>query len=328
MKSVLIGCGVISNTHTDVLLKLGQEITAVCDIDYEKAKKHCEKFGLDCRIYQDYKEMLEKENPDVAHVLTPHYLHCEMVVEILGRNINCLCEKPLFIKENEYALIKEAVKKSNATLGVCFQHRYLKVNQYIKNAVEREGFVGASIMLAWHKDEAYYKSGDWRGKFETEGGALLINQAIHSLDQLCWIGGEPDKICASLTTHTLADFIEAEDTAELFFEHKNGAVSQIFATNSAVANFNGLTCLKTEAATYEYNSKYIYRNNKIVNIDDDSVSIDTKAYWGYGHYHLIKDYYSCINDNKPFPIDFREASKAIKLVLEAYKSNRQTIEIK
>ena len=111
-------------------------VTAVCDIDYEKAKRHCEKFGLKCRIYQDYKEMLDKEQPDVAHVLTPHYLHCEMIVEILGRNINCLCEKPLYIKENEYDLIKGAVEKSNATLGICFQHRYLKVNQYIKNEVK------------------------------------------------------------------------------------------------------------------------------------------------------------------------------------------------
>ena len=328
MKTVLIGCGVISSTHTDVLLKLGREITAVCDIDYEKAKRHCEKFGLKCRIYQDYKEMLDKEQPDVAHVLTPHYLHCEMIVEILGRNINCLCEKPLYIKENEYDLIKGAVEKSNATLGICFQHRYLKVNQYIKNAVENEGFAGASVMLAWHKDESYYKSGDWRGKFETEGGALLINQAIHTLDQLCWIGGTPESICANLKTHTLADFIEAEDTAELFFEHKNGAVSQIFATNSAIANFNGLTCLKTNVATYEYNSKYVYRNNKKVNIDDDSVDIDTKNYWGYGHYHLIKDYYFCIQSNKSFPIGFEEAAKAVKLVLGAYRSNGKPIEIK
>lgn len=328
MKSVLIGCGVISSTHTDVLLKLGQEISAVCDIDYEKAKRHCEKFGLNCKIYQDYREMLDKEQPDVAHVLTPHYLHCEMVVEILSRNINCLCEKPLYIKENEYDLIKEAVENSNATLGVCFQHRYLKVNQYIKDAVEREGFAGISAMLAWHKDEAYYKSGDWRGKFETEGGALLINQAIHTLDQLCWIGGVPKRICANLTTHTLADFIEAEDTAELFFEHENGTVSQIYATNSAVANFNGLTCLKTNVATYEYNSKYIYRNNMKVNIDDDSVNIDTKNYWGYGHYHLIKDYYSCIQEKRSFPIGLSEASKAVRLVLGAYKSSGKTIKIK
>ncbi len=327
MKSVLIGCGVISTTHTDVLLGLGQEIVAVCDVDCEKAKKHCKKFGLNCKIYQDYKEMLDKEKPDVAHVLTPHYLHAEMIVEILVRNINCLCEKPLFIKEEEYPLIAEAVKNSKAMLGVCFQHRYLEVNRYIKSAVEREGFKGASAMLAWHKDEAYYKSGDWRGKFETEGGALLINQAIHTLDQICWISGSPKKITANLSAHTLSRYIEAEDTAELFFEYENGAVTTVFATNSAVDNFNGLTCLKTGEATYEYNTKYLYRNNVRVDLKDDSVNVDAKSYWGYGHYHLIKDYYRCLEQNEKFPIDFEEASKAVRLVLAAYKSKGNPTEL-
>ena len=328
MKSVLIGCGIISSTHTDVLLKLGHTITAVCDIDYEKAKKHCEKFGLNCNIYQDYKEMLDREKPDVAHILTPHYLHAEMIIEILGRNINCLCEKPLCIKEEEFVAIESAVNESNATLGVCFQHRYLKVNQYIKKVVEKEGFAGMSAMLAWHKDSAYYNSGDWRGKYATEGGALLINQAIHTLDQLCWIGGMPEKLTANLSTHTLADCIEAEDTAELFFDYGNEVYSQLFATNSAVANFNGIINLKTNSAIYEYNTKFIYRNNEPVDIDDDKVDINTKAYWGYGHYHLINDYYSCVKNNKPFPINFEEARKAVKLVLSAYKSQGNPLEIK
>ncbi len=327
LRSVLIGCGVIASTHTDVLKKLGYKIVAVCDIDTEKAKRHCEKYGLDARIYADYRKMLEEEQPDVAHILTPHYLHAEMITEVLGRNIHCLCEKPLYIRPEEADRIEQAVKSSHAMLGVCFQHRYIRINQYVKEQVEKEGFLGAAAFQAWHKDGAYYAAGDWRGKYATEGGALLINQAIHCIDQLVWIGGMPKTATAKLSTHMLADYIEAEDTAELFFDYGDGVVSQLYATNTAAANFTGETCVRSGEHSYEYNAKRLFRDNAPVDLEAEDPGIDGKSYWGYGHYNLIKHYYACIQEGKHFPVDFYEASKAVKLVLAAGSSHGRPVEI-
>ena len=327
MKTVLIGCGAIAVAHTDVLKRLGGNIVAVCDIDEQKAKRHCERFGLQSRIYTDYKEMLDREAPDVAHILTPHYLHTEMIVEVLGRNINCLCEKPLYIKPEEYDRIDEAVKRSKAMLGVCFQHRYIANNCYVKQQVEKEGFRGASAFQAWHKDAAYYASGDWRGRYATEGGALLINQAIHCIDQLIWFGGMPKTVTANLTTHTLSDCIEAEDTAELFFDYDDGVVTQLYATNTAVSNFTGVMNVATGNGNYEFNAKQLFKNNEYVVVNTDSVDIEVKSYWGIGHYKLIRHYYSCVESGERFPIDHKEASKAVKIVLAAGRSKGQPVNI-
>ena len=307
--------------------RLGRKIAAVCDIDPEKAKKHCERFGIDAKIYTDYLQMLEEEKPDVAHILTPHYLHAEMIVQVLQRNIHCLCEKPLYIKPEEYGMIDRAVKNSKAMLGVCFQHRYIANNQYVKQRIEEEGFLGAAAFQAWHKDAAYYASGDWRGKYATEGGALLINQAIHCIDQLIWLGGMPKRITANLATHTLGNCIEAEDTAELFFDYGDGVVSQLYATNSAVANFTGVMNVKTGSDNYEFHAKQLLKNNEFVVVNMESVDINGKSYWGIGHYNLIKHYYECVETGEKFPVDHIEASKAVKIVLAAGLSQGQPISI-
>lgn len=327
LKTVLIGCGAIAVAHTDVLKRLGGNIVAVCDIDREKAEKHCQRFGLQVPIYTDYLQMLDQEQPDVAHILTPHYLHTEMIVEVLGRNIHCLCEKPLYIKPEEYDRIDSAVKTSKAQLGVCFQHRYIANNRYVKQQVDVEGFRGAAAFQAWHKDAAYYASGDWRGKYATEGGALLINQAIHCIDQLIWFGGMPKTVTANLATHTLADCIEAEDTAELFLDYGDGVVSQLYATNTAVSNFTGVMNVRTDGGNYEFHAKQLLKNNEFVVVNMESVDINGKSYWGIGHYNLIKHYYECVATGTKFPVDHIEAAKAVKIVLAAGCSKGQPVTI-
>ena len=127
MKTAIIGMGVISKVHRSVLSEQNKNIVAVCDVKAEKASDL-----PNVPFYTDYKEMLEKEKPDVVHICTPHYLHAEMVIYALEHNINVLCEKPLCMKKEEIARILEAEEKSSAQLGVCFQNRYKYCNAYVK----------------------------------------------------------------------------------------------------------------------------------------------------------------------------------------------------
>ena len=318
MRTLIVGCGNISATHIDALQKLGHNIVAICDIEKAKAETIKECYSLNANIYEDYIEMLDNESADVVHILTPHYLHAEMVIEVLGRNINCLCEKPLFIKEEEFGLIENAVKGSNAQLGVCFQHRFMEANKYIKGRIDEEGILGASAFLSWSRGADYYSSSSWRGKLETEGGALLINQAIHTIDQLIWFLGEPDEVEYSIHNRSLKGIIDGEDTAELYFIYKDGKRAQLFATNAAVANFSTLINVRTEREAYEFTSKHIFKGNNEISIMEHELQLDSKSYWGYGHYYLIKDFYDCVKNNKKFSVDLYEGSKAVKLILKVY----------
>ena len=75
MKTAVIGVGVIGNVHLGILLDMGITSIVICDVDESKTAKYPQ-----LTSYTDYKEMLEKEQPDIVHICTPHYLHKEMVV--------------------------------------------------------------------------------------------------------------------------------------------------------------------------------------------------------------------------------------------------------
>lgn len=87
MKAAIIGLGVIGKVHYEVLKRQGEDIVALCDIDAAKLN------GYDnVKKYFDYKKMLDEEQIDVVHICTPHYLHADMTIYALERNVNVLCE--------------------------------------------------------------------------------------------------------------------------------------------------------------------------------------------------------------------------------------------
>ena len=152
-KVALIGCGVISDNHLTALTSLDSvEIVAIADIDASKPLAKIEKYGLTCRIYTDYVDMLDKEKPDAVHVLTPHYLHTEMTLEALSRDINVFLEKPLCIKCDDIEKIINAEKKSKAKVCVSFQTRYNETVKLARRLVEEDGGVkNAYATVIWNR---------------------------------------------------------------------------------------------------------------------------------------------------------------------------------
>ena len=90
--------------------------------------------------------------------------------------------------------------------------------------------LGHIIMLGW-RDEAYYKSDPWRGKWEAEGGGVLVNQAPHQLDLFQWLMGPIDQVYAQ-TRNFNHPYIEVEDTAVAVVQFKSGAIGNIILSNS------------------------------------------------------------------------------------------------
>ena len=51
----------------------------------------------------------------------------------------------------------------------------------------------ASASTLWHRTDAHYSSGPWRDTWAHEGGGVRINQAIHAIDLLIWLAGQPER---------------------------------------------------------------------------------------------------------------------------------------
>ena len=76
MKYALIGCGRISPNHIEAARNNNLEFVAICDIDQKAMEEKAEKFGLtSVNQYSDYKEMLEKEKPELVAIATESGKH-------------------------------------------------------------------------------------------------------------------------------------------------------------------------------------------------------------------------------------------------------------
>lgn len=326
MKVAIIGIGAVSQNHVDSIILLKEKIVAICDIVPSKCEASQKKFGYSCPIYTDYKEMLDKEDIDVVHICTPHYLHAEMICECLKRNINVLCEKPIAISYKQIEQIEKAAQSSKAQLAICQQRRYEPATQKIKEVLKDDEIYGANGCLSWRRDSNYYLHDVWRGKKKTEGGGVMINQALHTLDLLNYLVGYPDSVIAHVSNDTLKGVIDVEENAFGVFKYKDGKRFTISATNANSVSNHVLIQIVSKNHNIQYVGDYLIIDGKLVEIKNNFVS-SGKVEWGSGHYYIIKDLYECIKENKKFPLDYKEGIKTLKLILAMYESKGKEIKL-
>ena len=319
MKVAIIGLGVIGNVHKSIIEDLDVDLVAACDVDANKSDG-----TINIPFYSNYIEMLEKEKPDVVHICTPHHLHADMVIECLSRNVNVLCEKPLCIKKEDIPRILKAEKDSKAILGVCHQNRYNKEYLFIKDYIKDKKVLGGTASVVWNRDKDYYAQAEWRGKWATEGGGVLINQSLHTLDIMQWLIGMPKTVSASISNLTLKDYIEVEDTASLVCSGDKSFT--FFATNASTQSLPVSVTVVTEDELIYASKNKVVCGAKVHDFSGE-VKVFGKECYGMGHLPLIEDFYDCVTNGKKFQIDGEEGTKVVKIVLSAYESNGNKISI-
>ena len=327
LRVAVIGCGAISGNHISAILAAKQTVCALCDVDLSHAKSAAERFELgDVPLYTDYRELLEKEAPDTIHICTPHYLHAEMSVAALKKNIHVLCEKPLAISMEQLAAVRAAAKESQAQIGVCLQNRYEK-NILRLYEFAQQGVSAAGSFVLWKRDKSYYDSGSWRGTWEQEGGGVMINQALHTLDMLQWMCGMPAFVTSHISIDHLKGEIEVEDTASALFETADGTRFNLFATTASGADFPIQHWLKLKNGDLVTGGNFtVTLNNQTLPPPKREEGIG-KTEWGNGHKTLIADFYDCLHTDRPFPINAEEGGKVVQLILGMYTSNGERIAV-
>ncbi len=328
----IIGCGNIFPMHAvSVQQHPATKLVAVCDIKEDRAKAKAQEF--DCNWYSDYKEMIEKENLDVVHLCLPHYLHAPIGIYCMENGIHLLTEKPMTITlEDAKAMIKTA--KAHDVLFACiFQNRY-NAGTVLTREQLQNGSLGkilaAKCFVTWNRSDEYYLSSDWKGSWEKEGGGVIIDQAIHTLDMMRYLVDEEiDYIEATIAKRGHA-LIEVEDTAEGLIKFKNGLLTNFHAINYysydadveiEIACENGIVKMVGDKATilYKDGKTMIAERNPNENFDYGNV----KSYWGVNHVKQIFDYYDCLLTGKEPFITIESAYKTQEMVCAIYESGKE-----
>jgi predicted dehydrogenase len=165
---------------------------------------------------------------------TPHPLHAEPAIRAAKAGVHVLVEKPMAATVADCDAMLAAARKSGVVLGVISQRRFYQPVLRMRAAIDA-GKIGTPVlgvfqMYSW-RDPSYYLSDPWRGKWDTEGGGVLVNQSPHHLDVLLWFMGPAEEVSghwANLNHPT----VEVEDTAVATVRFKNGGLGSILASLS------------------------------------------------------------------------------------------------
>lgn len=324
----IVGCGKISQVHAQVLDTMEEvELCAFVDCRLECAERLATQYGKNgAGVYKRLEDMLKAEHPQVVHICTPHYLHVPMAVEVLDCGGSVFMEKPQAISEQQFTQLEQAAKRNAGRLGICFQNRYNASTQKVDELL-REGSLGnirgARAFVTWNRDAAYYQDSGWRGSWDKEGGGVLINQSIHTLDLLLRWLGEPEVVEASMTNHHLRETIEVEDTVEAFLGFSGGRRACFYATTAYVSDAPVLIELACEKGSIRLEEEKVtvrYLRGEETVFLLKAGDVPGKAYWGSGHAACIHDFYRSLDGEAEFGSSLGSTANTLRVMMKMYQS--------
>lgn len=322
IKTAVVGYGAIGPVHAAALSKTdGAKLVAVCDTDKSRADLGAKAHGA--AAFYDYDTLLDS-GIDCVHICTPHYLHCEMIKKALARGINVVTEKPCAISAAQLAELEEAERASCAKLCCIVQNRENPCVQRLLLELEKSKNppVGLAAVLKWHRDAAYYASADWRGKWATEGGGLMINQAVHLLDLLCLAGGRIKTISASVSNKGIPE-IEVEDTADALIEFENGVRASFYATNTYPTNESFFLEANMGDSILRYCDGMLWRISRDCTelLERDAPGEGAKTYWGTSHETAIKKFYAALSNGTEDYVHLSDVVPTMLALFEFYRTS-------
>lgn len=330
-KAAVIGLGDISKIHISVL-EANPDIVlcAVCDIDPELK----ETAPSGAAFYTDYHEMVMKEKPDCIHVCLPHDLHYPVTKELVEMGCSVFCEKPVALnKEEAEMFVRLEDAHPEIRIGICLQNRLNESVELLKEIIESGEYgqvVGTRGIVPWYRPAEYYSVKPWRGRWNTAGGGCMINQSVHTLDLLYYLGGNIRGLKASVSQ--LLDYgIEVEDTVTARLDYVNGAKGLFFATNANYKNEAVQIAIQLERGEFRIEENTLYQilsEGGKKQLAEDRKFLGTRFYYGASHGKLIDSFYRVLEAGKGEYVRVKDAQMSIRLIdaiLESGKSGSYTI---
>jgi predicted dehydrogenase len=200
LKIAIVGAGFAARVvHLPGYSGVQQPVAAICDLDRERAQALADQYGIPS-VYTEWRELLERERPDVVSVCLPNVLHHEITIAALESGAHVLCEKPLATSMAEAHEMFDAARKASRLLMAAQHMRFEAPARAIKRVID-----GGALGEIYHAEaNALRRLGipTW-GLFHQKSasvGGPLFDIGVHMLDQTMWLIGNPRPVRVSAIT--------------------------------------------------------------------------------------------------------------------------------
>ena len=141
-KAGVIGCGGRGKAHARGWTASDDVAIVACADPFEEPRSaYMAEFGVE-NGYEDYRDMLEKEDLDFVSVCTWTGLHHDMIVDAAGSGIQAIhAEKPMAPTWGEAKSLYQACVDNDVVITFCHQRRF--AGQFIKaKEIAKSGAIG------------------------------------------------------------------------------------------------------------------------------------------------------------------------------------------
>lgn len=232
LRAGILGCGNIAVNHAAAYRDIsGIELVACADIDIGRARRLVNQYGGQAAEPSD----IFSHELDLVSICTPHPTHESAVTAAVTHGVHVLCEKPIAIDFGAAARMVGACEDAGVAFGVLFQRRFWPAAQRIRRAID-DGILGnpflGHVSVLLHRETSYYTADAWRGTWATDGGGVLMTQAVHHLDLLQWYMGRAVEVSSAHATFEHGEAIEVEDTAVATVRFAGGGLATVSASTA------------------------------------------------------------------------------------------------
>jgi predicted dehydrogenase len=301
--------------------------------------------------------LLRDDRVEVISIATPHPSHAPLAIAALEAGRHVIVEKPMTLSLEEADQMIATSRRRERKLGVIFQRRFWPASLRVADAIHAGKLgkiVSGECELSWWRTERYYRQDPWRGRWDTEGGGVMVNQGIHALDLFQWYMGEPELLWARWANLS-HPYIEVEDNVAAAVQFKGGALGVIRMTTSSrvsrtrvtVHGDNGASAsvLEEPEGAVGYNDLWTIPGEEQVRADSLREHVahgeyiyrphhdDLPPTWATGYtyrrdatpsYHAIQlqDFLRSILEGREPLVNGEEGRKSLSLMTAIYQSGR------
>ena len=260
IRVAIVGTGGIANTHATQFGTIkGTRLVAACDVDEARVLEFCTRHSIP-KSFTDIDLMFKECEIDAIVNSTPDRFHAPVSLQAIKHKKHVLCEKPLAMNYAEAGEMARAAKRAGVINMVHFTFRNVPA---IRRAHEliAAGKLGEIV----HVDASYLQSwlvstqwGDWRTspglgwRLSTRHGStgVLGDLGVHLVDFVSYAAGEIKWVNAHLKAFSKIKgrkhgeyTLDANDTALMQVEFKNGALGMLHMTRWATGHLNTVELL-------------------------------------------------------------------------------------
>jgi predicted dehydrogenase len=327
----LVGCGAISTQHLEAIAASdGLKLAGVVSRSTDRARAVGEQWSV--AWFTELDDLLTQSGPDAVTICTPSGLHPGQALVALKAGCHVVVEKPIALSVADADAVVREGRERGLVVATISQRRFEPAVRRLRDAVEAGALGRISLVIAeglYHRPQSYYDSAAWRGTKNLDGG-VLMNQAIHMIDLVRWIGGPVVSVTGHITT--LGHRIEAEDTASVSLRFSDGALGEIVATTCATPEF------PTELRVYGDRGHVRIVGESATEWDvpgmaapprdsDEPVPPGAGATrtWGtnaVGYVRQYRDFVEAVRDGRPPVVTGQDGRDAVEIITAAYESDR------